>query len=100
MSEPSEIYYSSDSKAKRTQLATYFENITKALEKINEIVTSESWQCVNATDFDSKFDIMKEKIPSINNTLTSYETFLGVVESTYNDASEEIDSAITTYVNE
>ncbi len=100
MSESSEIYYSSDSKAKRTQLATYFDNIENALAKINEIIASESWQCATATAFDEKFDIIKEKIPSINKTLTSYETFLGVVENTYSDASEEIDSAITTYVNE
>ena len=96
----SEILYSSETEAKKQELGTYFDNITNALDKINEICTSDSWQCMNGTDLDTKFETLKEKIPAIKTALVSYEDFFGVVKNTYGDASSEIDSAISTYVNE
>lgn len=95
----SEIFYSSETEAKKKELGTYFENIASALDNINTIKTSDSWQCVEGTNLDSKFEELKSKISSIKETITSYETFLGIVKATYEATSDEIDDAVATYAN-
>ena len=95
----SEIFYSSETEAKKKELGTYFENIVGALDNINKIKTSDSWQCAEGTNLDTKFEELKGKISSIKETITSYENFLGIVKTTYEATSEEIDDAVSTYAN-
>ena len=96
----SEMYYSSDTEAKKQELAEHFEGISTALDKINEVVVADVWKCVNADDLDGKFEDLKAKIKTIKDAMTSYETFLDVAKKTYSDTSDEIDSVISSYVNE
>ena len=94
------MYYSSETEAKRRELGTYFDNIINALDAVNVIKTSDSWQCVEGSNLDSKYEELKEKIPKIKETILSYESFLGIVNSTYDETSSEIDDAVSTYVSE
>ncbi len=95
----SEILYSSETEQKKKELGTYFENIIGALDDINKIKTSDSWQCKEGTNLDTKFEELKGKISSIKETINSYEDFLGIVKTTYEATSEEIDDAVSTYAN-
>lgn len=94
----SNFYYGdSTNTTKKEELASYIEKITTSLSDINDIDISDKWKCAEGTKFINKFTELKSKINSIVTSLESYTSFLGLVNTTYTDVSDEIKDALSSY---
>ena len=95
------FYYGGDTNtSKKEELAGYIEKITTSLNDINDIDISGKWECDEGTKFNNKFIELKGKITSIVTALNSYESFLGLVDTTYTSVSEDIEDALSSYKKE
>lgn len=94
-------YYSDDTAlSKKEKLGQYLEAISTALDKINGVTISESWQCSESDDINLTLEELKGKITSIKELLTSYESFLIKTNNVYSDVSSEINASLSSYHGE
>ena len=95
----SRILYSDETLQKRATLKSYFDQIVEQLQIIEAVNIDEDWICSKATKFIEKLDEIQGKTPKMKSAVSSYETFLGIANTTYEDVSSDVDDAISTYMN-
>ena len=86
----------------KVEVMKYLDKIdvdAKNIGSVNTIVNKNNKLYGYNTDWLGFIEDLKCKISSIKETITSYENFLGIVKTTYEATSEEIDDAVSTYAN-
>ncbi len=94
------IYYSEDTNTKKENLKQYLDNIKLALDSIQEITITDSWECDDNKDIHSDLTNLKDKIPSIKESCDSYVDFLHVTNTVYSDVAEDIHDSLRKYNGE
>ena len=93
------MLYSSEALAQKKALSDYFDTIKASLDEIAKVSVSDTWQCSEADNLNTKLVELQGMISSIKNALTSYDDFFGLANTSYESASNEIEDAVSTYIN-
>ena len=92
------VYYSEETKnQKKVKLSSYFDSINTALDAIKEVDVASNWESSNNETVSGSLKSLIDKIPSIKESLQSFDEFLGVTDKTYNEASKEVEDALRHY---
>ena len=95
-----QMLYSSEALAQKKALSDYFDKITASLDEIAKVSVSDSWDCTEADNLNTKLVELQSKISSIKSAIVSYEDLFELANATYETLSGDIDSAISTYIRE
>ncbi len=94
------MLYDTDAVAQKRALVEYFDKISASLDEIGKVSVSDSWDCTEADNLNTKLVDLQGMISSIKSGLNSYLDLFGLANSTYSGLNSDIISAISNYVKD